>query len=80
MDYEQAQAEAFRDCVSRGMTTAEAVRARYRERSLDTPEGSHRAQMMPTEAEPPTEVEILDVRVKDDRGRRVKSDHGHDLV
>jgi hypothetical protein len=51
--------QAFRAAVARGMTTAEATRARYRETSLDSPEGSYRAPVMSSEAEPPTDEEQL---------------------
>jgi hypothetical protein len=57
MDFEKA--EAFRALTASGITTAEAVRLRYRERTLDTPEGVHRAPAMASEADPPTEAEQL---------------------
>lgn len=64
MDFEQAK--AFRARIRAGMTTAEAVRSRYTEATLDTVEGSHRATAIATDDErapyqrrEPTEAEML---------------------
>jgi hypothetical protein len=52
--------QAFRAAIARGLTTEQAVKQRYREASLDSAEGTHRAPVMASEAQPPTEAEMLE--------------------
>jgi hypothetical protein len=62
MDFEQA--ERFRARIRAGMTTAEAVAERYRERSLDMAESTHRAPTMPADATEAEQIAALKERAE----------------